>query len=781
MRPISRRRSNGTDSNGSRGIAQSKFAKHGRPRLANADEQGPAVTTEHFTVDAALLEELGERLIGRPHIALAELVKNSYDADASTCKVIFGDDRIEIIDNGHGMDADEFRDFWLRIGTRHKVDEETSRELGRRLTGSKGVGRLAVQFLARNLELVTTPKVRGARTLSATVDWTKIKRGTDLHSFPVEVSLDADRPHYPHRNSHGTKLILSGLRTEWNQDELEELGRELWFLRSPFRALRRRGPATRGPDDFDIELEAPLIEGARERFDVIQTALTETVWKASIRGRVINGRTSDHAAIEIDFKNGYPSGAPAQKFMDDVRLSSLGGTKKPLLDQVDFTIFVYRLERQQAERVPLGELKEYLRSFGNVSVYDSGFRLPYYGAGHDWLQLEEVHSSRISTSDLLPSKWEIGERYMLDIPTTRRLFGAVEIDTAHEERAARREKAKTNEWLQIQSGRDRLHLNAAHEQLTELVRYALDLYANRYKARAVRAVEVARVQEPPTRKQARVVTLLERNQDVIPSPVYRELHREATDAQTAFKNIEREIDVRSSLLAPLASAGMTALGLTHELSRETRAIERARKKLVRLAKQHGLPELQEAADELGGSLERLKSLQSLFSPLLSEEDREGNTRLRVRPVVRQVADAMKPLTPGLQIEIAVPDDLRFPAGPLASWNAVLQNVIANSWNAILGASEAKVRIEGHSKPSEEWIWVSDTGVGLGVDLTEADRLFDPFERELDISTDQKSIAIGGQGMGLAIVRMICSRHNVNARFVEPEEGFATTLQLSWKG
>ena len=56
-----------------------------------------------FTVDAALLRELGERLIGRPYIALAELVKNSYDADATDCRIEFGDDSITVSDNGHGM------------------------------------------------------------------------------------------------------------------------------------------------------------------------------------------------------------------------------------------------------------------------------------------------------------------------------------------------------------------------------------------------------------------------------------------------------------------------------------------------------------------------------------------------------------------------------------------------------------------------------------------------------------------------------------------------------
>src|ERR1039457_1766921 len=74
----------------------------------------------NFTVDSRLLAELGERLVGKPHIALAELDKNSYDADATQVVIGFRQDRIEITDNGHGMNFDSFRDFWMRIGTTHK-------------------------------------------------------------------------------------------------------------------------------------------------------------------------------------------------------------------------------------------------------------------------------------------------------------------------------------------------------------------------------------------------------------------------------------------------------------------------------------------------------------------------------------------------------------------------------------------------------------------------------------------------------------------------------------
>src|SRR5262249_16514803 len=108
-----------------------------------------------FSVDARLLRELGERLVGRPHIALAELIKNAYDADARTVDISFSDDQIVVSDDGHGMSETDFVQRWMRIGTGRTEKGGTSRELKRAMTGSKGVGRLAAQLLAHELEVVT--------------------------------------------------------------------------------------------------------------------------------------------------------------------------------------------------------------------------------------------------------------------------------------------------------------------------------------------------------------------------------------------------------------------------------------------------------------------------------------------------------------------------------------------------------------------------------------------------------------------------------------------------
>ncbi len=61
-----------------------------------------------FQTEGRLLQELGERLVASPEVALVELVKNSFDADATTCEI-----RVEpkgtaltLSDNGLGMTLD---------------------------------------------------------------------------------------------------------------------------------------------------------------------------------------------------------------------------------------------------------------------------------------------------------------------------------------------------------------------------------------------------------------------------------------------------------------------------------------------------------------------------------------------------------------------------------------------------------------------------------------------------------------------------------------------------
>src|SRR5438094_9747405 len=99
-----------------------------------------------FETEGRLLEELGERLVASPEVALVELFKNAYDADSPSCDVRLGDDEKSLIveDKGHGMTLDDFRGKWMRIATSSKLQERRSPRYQRELTGAKGIGRFAV-------------------------------------------------------------------------------------------------------------------------------------------------------------------------------------------------------------------------------------------------------------------------------------------------------------------------------------------------------------------------------------------------------------------------------------------------------------------------------------------------------------------------------------------------------------------------------------------------------------------------------------------------------------
>ena len=117
---------------------------------------------------ARLLTMLGDQLIKNELIALVELIKNSYDADASWVKVSFLNftedysltptSKIIIEDDGCGMNADILRKHWLNPATPDKLKRKTENpktQKGRILQGEKGIGRFAIFKLGKKITITT--------------------------------------------------------------------------------------------------------------------------------------------------------------------------------------------------------------------------------------------------------------------------------------------------------------------------------------------------------------------------------------------------------------------------------------------------------------------------------------------------------------------------------------------------------------------------------------------------------------------------------------------------
>lgn len=714
-----------------------------------------------FQADSALLRELGERLVGQPHIALAELIKNAYDADATLCTIDLQPDRITVSDNGHGMTKSEFLRHWMTIGTRNKQERGVSREFGRNVTGSKGVGRLSAQFLAHNLEIYTSPKEDINHQLNALVDWDEAIEAGKLTEAEAFYRVEPRTEIFPSDMLHGTRVVMKGLKQRWIEDQVRDLGRQLWMIQSPLPQYGRLATATADPNAFRVELSSWRGDLA-DAFDKQMTAALQN-YDAIISGELVREGETSKVHVKVAFRGGHT-------FSESFEV-------EPLVEMARWNVRVFKLQGRQFEGVKVGDAREYFEKFGGVQVYDAGFRLPYYGVEQDWLGIEFDHSHRRNKSALLPDRLHV-RRALNDLPTQGRLFGVVAIDTGREARSAGERAQDSGEYLKIQVTRDRLVSNRAYDVLRDAVRWSLDYYATRERIREESNLDIKRPEEPSTDKVGRIRDLVQQvRHDHSDDETVAVLEREVFDLAQTIEDERQADDAARALLGPLASAGMAALALEHESRKEMRVARGFMRRLRSISKEVDDARIHELADQIGAWVERLEGTRKVFAPLLDADDRDQVEALSLANVLRQVTDNVAPLTPGVSVLQDIPPDLVLPPATFAEWNSLFQNVLVNAANATLDSSDRRIFCSGGRTGRAAWLRVSDTGAGI--DWERSETFFEPFARELQISEERKGLGLGGMGLGLTIVRMIADQRRCKVRFIEPERPWSTTFQLSW--
>lgn len=699
----------------------------------------------YFTVDAELLKELGERLVGKPYIALAELVKNSYDADATKATIELDPkkNRITVSDNGHGMDLTEFKDFWMRIGSRHKERLRVSKHFKRPMTGSKGVGRLSAQFLAKELKLSIVSEKDPSRRINAHVKWAEAVRAGDLTKAAVEYDIEVSKKGF----EQGTSIVLKRLNHEWDSELIKGLVREIWWLQPPFRG--RSVPLENKKKAFEIEFVSPEKDYV-EAFNRQIQAIFD-IWNARLVGRNVNGKVN----LSLEFAGEKP--IIYNYSIDDCKVK-----------EADFEIRIYNLVYRQPYGIKVGEARDYLNKFGGVHIYDGGFHLPSYGTPeNDWLRIEWDHSHRLAMSKLLPKELQVEGGGMTFTPTLSRVLGVVSVNTSKEPE------------LNILVTRDRLEDNDAFRDLFRIVKWAVDFYANEEARRSREQKALEMEIEPP--KFSSVGDVLTEYQSEIPEKVYGVLRK---NIQKVTDEIETEAEAaakRIGILGSLATAGISSLAYQHELERQFNIIDEFIKKIGRIkAKDENLRQtLNELKEGLSSWVERARETNAIFSYLGDSENIKTKKRRSAKRVVEEIRRQVNVLARGIQINTSRLDDgLLLPKTFLVEWGAIFQNVFINAFNAMLDSKEKLIDVSSRRNGRICEILVQDTG--CGVDMTDAETLFKPFERRVKISPERRALGYGGTGLGLTIVRLIANNIGCEVSFVKPEERFSTAFSIKWR-
>lgn len=154
--------------------------------------------------DPKTIEHLGVKMYSTLPPALAELISNAYDADASEVTITFLEQNgtpidITVEDNGTGMSRTDIQEKFLVIGRNRRKDEgdNPSAKFGRLATGKKGLGKLALFGLAKEISVDT---VKDGLRNRFRLNWDALLASSDTYNPVVDVE---DK-----KVSHASKTII---------------------------------------------------------------------------------------------------------------------------------------------------------------------------------------------------------------------------------------------------------------------------------------------------------------------------------------------------------------------------------------------------------------------------------------------------------------------------------------------------------------------------------------------------------------------------------------------
>ena len=344
--------------------------------------------TSVFKPRARLLSLLGEQLITNEVIAVVELVKNAFDAYATSVTLVLKnvsdmeEGEIIIEDNGTGMSLDTILNVWLEPGTEFRKAQrdrgERTKIYNRPLLGEKGIGRFAAHRLGNVIVLLTRTKESEVE-INVEVNWKMFDQDKYLREIPVY--WWTTKPKVFTREKHGTKIIIRDLKKPWSEDMVMILKEKLEALLAPLREEY----------NFEINIVAPEFPSVEKKKKI---RLEEILEKAlySFEGSVDdNGYL--HAVYQFKHE-GYLELARENPLEKDIRIEGFslpqGGKRSPSCGPFDLRFYAWDLDpRDLKQTIGRRYYDRNIRPLTGVRIHRDGFRVwPYGEPGNDWLNLD---------------------------------------------------------------------------------------------------------------------------------------------------------------------------------------------------------------------------------------------------------------------------------------------------------------------------------------------------------------------------------------------------------
>ena len=391
------------------------------------------------------------RLIGRENVstldgAILELVKNTYDADATKCILYYEDTTrtLYLMDNGSGMTEEIIEKNWMTIGNSSKYKKFIT-NTGRIQTGAKGIGRFALDRIG-DVCVMYTKNNSFDDIIEWKVDWRDFNREDKLTDITAEINYKSDKDLSSVitsiKNNDVIKLVkenfvntgtifkIENLREEWNLDLINNIKQSLASLLPP-----------------DIENEF-AIYFFKEK-DIIKDAFVNSKGVDTYDYRIQFQSKENKVEIIID-RNEFDFGDKLDEIIKDTKFTEkdrnyfLGDSiyiNKSISELVsediekdigDFDGKLYfnkiRLPKEEKEKYYYKDItgrKNYSEIFGGIKIYRDNFRVRPYGesksSSYDWLLLGNRKAKSPAAISHPSGKWRVGAEQICGIINISRM------------------------------------------------------------------------------------------------------------------------------------------------------------------------------------------------------------------------------------------------------------------------------------------------------------------------------------------------------------------------
>lgn len=769
-----------------------------------------------FTISTALLEELGERLVSKPEVALAELIKNSYDADAHECKIDLGDKQVVVADDGHGMTEGQFLKNWMVVSSQSKGMLRYSRRYQRAMAGSKGIGRFSARFLGNVVELDSTAfdELAGTRTrLVAKFNWEAITHHESIASVEIDYTVEEVDDSVP----LGTTLRISQLRREARLISASVIKTDILRLTNPitglepppFGAKPRAGRKASVDPGFSV-----VFLGAATGEDEIAPSLQEQILNAYV-GRVrlsvddkgqltyqMYWRDEKVPIKEDSFSIGELSAPfvheklkPKPGVPQDERglVGSVAAVQQlPLATALHSPVFIDLrfFPKRKGTFSKLGvngtRAQKWIRDYASFALVDNHFAMNSYGPGSDWLGIDasKARNDRDWQSIFTPiffpmsarDKNDPGRNPMLALPRGSQIVGRVHIATS--KRPSNHED-DSDEWLQPNMDRESLRENGAFRLLWHICRFAAELIAQFDRTLRLQEKERADAAAEKEAKSelSRAIADIKESEDI--EPEFRErIVQQLRIVQARYAEAEQyESEVRVSLEL-MSMMGVLAGFMTHEFEKAMRSLRDAANLMRRVDSKKELVSAAKQIEEMEEALAHYMDYMRLFiGKSRSPKPQDFKAQAQVSLVVGTLSAIAQ--SHHIKVQVDIDKSLPGPVMPIAAYHGIVVNLISNALKALVpkvSDEQRTVKLYATNDGTRHILVCADNGIGIPEYLH--NRIWDPLFTTTSADDDDNPLG-SGLGLGLSVVRQVIRHMHGSIELMDtPPMGFVTGFRVT---